>query len=150
MNKKIFGIIFLAGVLVLMGAGCGGNEIVSPQTGTVGGEEEAKTDLYGSAEEISSIDAIAGELKSILSEACGAVKLTEEYPPNPVSGHMFVYVWRDKPTAEKLESAFKKYGYTIEASGEALIVKKGDIVIPVSWVEEMDSQEIGVAITKEE
>lgn len=159
MHKKIFGAIFiLVGVLVLMSAGCVKNGPVSPTTtpntgtGTLqgGGEEEEKTDLYGSAEEISPSNALASELKTIFGEACGGVKLTEEFLPTSVTGHMLVYVWKNKPTAEKLENAFKKNGYEIEIGGEALIVKKGNIVLGISWVEEMDSQEIGVGITKEE
>lgn len=113
-------------------------------------EEESK-DLYASAKEISSPNAVASEVKSILGEACGGVKLTEVYPNASGPGNdMVVYVWKDKPTEEKLISAFEKEGYEMESPGSPLFVKKGNVEVVISWEEEMDSQEIGIAIIKGE
>lgn len=162
-NIVVAGFSVLA-LLVLLGAGCAKEEIATPKpppggeavtppgtgVGTPPGEGEKNTDLYSSAREISSSKALAGELKSIFSEACGAVKFTEEFLPNNVTGHMLIYVWRDKPTEEKLESAFIKHGYSIESPGSPIFVTKGNVELAVSWEEELYKQEIGVAIVKGE
>lgn len=156
-------------ILVLAGAGCAKEETVTPPPAdggvTIGdvpgtGEPEVAlpnpetgknpADYYGKAKEITSSEALAGELKSIFSEACGAVKFTQEFLPNNVTGHMLIYVWRDQPTEEKLESAFIKHGYSIELPGSPIFVTKGNLELAVSWEEELYKQEIGVAIVKGE
>lgn len=149
MDKKIFSLVLLTGVLVLIGAGCGNKNINNGQPASdnaalpAADENANSTDIYRSAKEIATPNALASELKSILSEACGEVKFTAKYGGGGIPATL-VYVWKNKPTAEKLESAFKKNGYSIEVPGEALIVKKGNEVLSISWVEEMDNQEIGV------
>ena len=164
MNSKITiftgGFVLMLGAILLLGAGCAKEETVTPPpsggeipTGylpPVTDEDQNPADLYASAKEISSPTALAGELKSIFNEVCGGVKLKQEFMPTAMTGHMLVYVWKNEPTAEKLESAFESHGYSIELGGEALIVKKGTTLLAVSWVEEEESQEIGVLITTEE
>lgn len=150
MDRKIFGLILIIGAVVLIGAGCGGNKNSTNGGGqatenvalSTENENVNSTDIYGSAKEIAMPNALARELKSILGEACGEVKFTHQYALGGTS--ILVFVWKDKPTAEKLENAFKNGGYSIEVPGEALIVKKGNLVLAVSWVEEMDKQEIGI------
>ncbi|MFA5934299.1 MAG: hypothetical protein WC827_00200 [Candidatus Paceibacterota bacterium] len=116
----------------------------------IGREPETLGNIYGSIKEVVSPSAFASEIKSILSEACGGAKLSQVLK-DPISGSdIFVYVWKNEPTAENLESSFGKKGYTIEMSGESLLVKKGNLVVSISWMEEVGSQEIGVMFYTEE
>lgn len=126
-------------------------DVTEPPPSDGGTVTEQPTDYYGIAKEISAPGALTSEIKSILNDACGSVKLTAVY--NDFAGpgnNMYVYVWKNKPTAEKLESAFVKKGYTVESSGEALILKKDKLMIAVSWAEEIERQEIGINTIIEE
>ncbi len=152
MNKKIGIILSIASVLVIVGAGCGSQSpsILSTDVNTgsdiVVADTEDKTDIYASAQEISSTNSVANEVKSILKDACEAVKLTEVLKDPMSRSDIFIYVWKNEPTAETLENAFSKGGYSIDMSGEALLVSKGNTSLAVSWAEEIASQEIGVMI----
>jgi len=159
MNSKIkilvISLFLVFGAILLSGAGCSNKEATDntgnnqnalnnalPGMPTGEGEEEGVKDIYGSAKEAAVPDALASELKSIFNEAYGAVKFTGLLR-NPAGGvGTYVYVWKNMTTAEKLESAFTNGGYSIEVPGDALIVKKGNLVLSVN--EEMESQEIGV------
>jgi hypothetical protein len=61
---------------------------------------------------------------------------------------IYVYVWKNRPTEEKMISAFEKNGYSIESPGEPLMAKKGETQIVVSWDAQVKEQEIGVMIYK--
>ncbi|MFZ2038353.1 MAG: hypothetical protein WAV11_00205 [Minisyncoccia bacterium] len=130
----------LTGQLPNAGDGISNGDEPSPADG----DNEKPIDYYNSTKDITSLSSVANEVKTILGEACGAVKLKQVLKDPMSKADIFVYVWKEEPTAENLESSFVKNGYTIEMSGESLIVKKGDLAIAVSWVEEMASQEIGV------
>jgi len=130
-------------------------------TGTVTpqgeGQEEGQKDPYSSAQEIvvptGSAAGLASELKSIFGEVCGGAKLTTLNYNFPVQGSdMLVYVRKNKPTEEKLTSAFEKNGYEIEMPGEILIVKKGGLSLTVDWAspDREEEQEIVILTTKEE
>lgn len=115
------------------------------------GQEEGQKDLYGSTQEIALPTGLASELKSIFSEVCEGAKLTTlnyNFPTRETD--MLVYVWKNKPTEEKLISAFEKNGYEIEMPGDILIVKKGNTGLSVDWVYQMEEQEIVVLVGKEE
>jgi len=94
---------------------------------------------------------LASELKSIFSEVCGGAKLTTLNYNFPAQGaDMLVYVWKNKPTEEKLKNAFEKNGYEIEESGEVLNLKKGGLYLTVDWAspDREEGQEI-VVLTAE-
>lgn len=131
MNKKIFSTIFiLAGVLVLTGAGCGNQNLTGVQQQAnvnlpAGNQEaadkidsiatESPNKFYNSVEEIVAPTGLPSELKSLLSEACGEVKLTTlTYNLAGTNTDLLVYTWKNKPTEEKLMSLFKKDGYEVE------------------------------------
>lgn len=154
MNKKK-SIVFLAiGVLLVFGTGCVKQGPTTPasnlekETGkiVVDTDNNEKIDIYSSAKDISSTNPLAGEVESILKDACGAVKLTQVLKDPISKSDILVYVWKDKPTTEKLENAFIKNGYTAEILGETIIANKGTTILAISWLEEMDSQEIGVMV----
>ena len=130
-------------------------------TGTVTpqgeGQEEGQKDPYSSAQEIvvptGSAAGLASELKSIFGEVCGGAKLTTLNYNFPVQGSdMLVYVRKNKPTEEKLTSAFEKNGYELEGSGEILFAKKGGLTLTVDWAspDREEGQEIVILTTKEE
>ena len=152
MNKKIGIVFLLVGVLLLVGVGCAKQAPAVPSTNvnngadTVVTDKNGKTDIYASAKDISSTNSVASEVKSILKDACGAVKLTDILIDPISKSDIFVYVWKDKPTTEKLESAFTKAGYISEFPGDILMVTKGSTNLAISWQEESESQEIGVMI----
>jgi len=156
MNKKIYGVaFFLVGVLVLMGAGCAKNEAASlasmPNTETGTPQGAGNADLYNSAEEIAAPAGLASELKSIFSEVCGGAKLTTLNYDFPAQGaDMLVYVWKNKPTEEKLISAFEKKGYELDGAGEILFFKKGNLTYTIDWAsaDRADGQEIVVLAEK--
>ena len=130
MNQKIkifisgFALIF--GALLLVGAGCSNKSLTDDAgnqdalndggPGVPAGEgEEDSADVYGSAEEIATPAGLPSELKSLLSEACGEVKLTTlTYNLAGMNTDLMVYTWKNKPTEEKLMSLFKKNGYEVE------------------------------------
>lgn len=143
MNKKIAGVVFLAGVLALVGVGCDAKSptAVQKQTNT------NPTDLCGPTKEVAAPDALTGELKSILNEACGEVKLIASVEDNSAAVTDLVFVWQKKPTAEKLESVFKKRGYKVEIAGEFLTAKKGEETLNISWTGDTDCRKLGVRIT---
>jgi hypothetical protein len=133
----------------------GGEEntgIETPQ----GGGQEGQGDPYGSAQEITAPIGLASELKSIFSEVCNGAKLTTLNYNFPAQGSdMLVYVWKNKPTEEKLRSALVKNGYEIEEGGfsEILFAKKeGKFSLIVDWAspDREEGQEIVVMAGKEE
>jgi hypothetical protein len=111
---------------------------------------EAKTDLYTEAQAIAVPAGLPTELKAIFSEVCGSVKLTTDLQPNVMTGKMLVFVWKNKPTGEKIESAFIKAGYTVDLAGDLPFFKKGNVVIEVNWLDQIENQEIVVGIIPEE
>ena len=155
MNKKIFcATFFMAGAIVLLGVGCGSvPSVVTPntntETGTLGGGDEENGDIYGSAKDLVAPNALVSEVKSILSDACGQVKLTELLQDPTSKAEIWVYTWKNEPTEQKLINAFRKQGYVIDIPGEPLFVKKSDTTLVVSWAAEIGSQEIGVTPTKD-
>ncbi len=146
MNKKIFGVIFvLAGVLVFAGVGCSKNSITDTQKQT----NVNSTDLCDSAKEVEAPNELAKGLKKIFSEAGGEIKLINNIKQNSSAVDTLVYVWKNKPKAEKLENTFKKYGYKVEILGLIMIAKKGDITLSVSSTEGLECQEVVVNIADE-
>ncbi|MDP1759969.1 MAG: hypothetical protein Q8L01_00660 [Candidatus Woesebacteria bacterium] len=143
MDKRIAGVVFLAGVLVLAGVGCGDKSSTAVQKSATADS----ADRCGPTKEVAAPDALTGELKSILNEACGEVKLIANVEDNSAAATDLVFVWRKKPTAEKLESAFKKRGYEMEIAGETLVATKGEVTLNISWTGETDCRKIGVRIT---
>lgn len=107
-------------------------------------------DIYGSTKEVAAPTALASEMKSILSEACGEVKLSEVLKDAVSNYDIYVYVWKNTPTTEKIENALKNSGYIVEVLGEVLIANKGNLNITVSWNEEVNSQKIAVMFSNEE
>ena len=162
MNSKIkilTAFVLISGVIMLMGAGCVKKEPVSPEpTSTTGietpqgaGQEAGQNNPYNSAEEIAAPTGLASELKSIFSEACGGAKLTTlNYNFLGQGFDMLVYVWKNKPTEEKLISVFEKNGYEIEESGTILLVKKKSLSIQVDWSNQLEEQQIVVLAGQEE
>ena len=156
MNTKIYGVaLLLAGVLVFAGAGCGNQNVIDAekQTGVnppVRGQQvpdtiatESPDKFYNSVEEISSPNALAGELKSILGEACGGAKLTIFNHNLPTQGtDELIYVWKNKPTEEALIGVFEKNGYKIEFSGGIGIAEKGNSTLSVDWYYQLEDHEI--------
>jgi len=168
MNQKIkifisgFALIF--GALLLVGAGCSNKSLTDDAgnqdalndggSGAPAGEgEENSADIYGSVEEIAAPAGLPSELKSLLSEACGEVKLTTlTYNLAGMNTDLMVYTWKNKPTEEKLMSLFKKNGYEVETVlGETLLAKKGNLSVNVQWVGSSleVEQQILVELTRE-
>jgi hypothetical protein len=91
-------------------------------------------------------------LKSIFSEICGGVKLTILDYNFPTQGvDTLVYVWKNKPTEEKLRNAFEKNEYVIEELGNGLLnVKKGNLYLTIDYgtPDREEGQEIVVLATK--
>jgi len=162
MNSKIKFLtilVLISGVIILMGAGCAKKGSVfpasTPKTGTVtsqrGEQGAGQKDPYSSAQEIVVPAGLVSELKSIFSEVCGGAKLTTLNYNFPGQGsNMLVYVWKNKPTEEKLKNAFEKNGYEIEESGEVLNLKKGSLYLTVDWAspDREEGQEIVVLTAK--
>ncbi len=124
-------------------------------TGTIpgDGQEEEQTDPYGSAEETAAPAGLPSELKSIFSGVCGEAKLTILNYNFPAQGSdMLVYVWKNKPTEEKLTSAFEENGYELEGAGEILYLRKGNTILVVDWAssDREEGQEIVVLAGKAE
>ena len=131
----------------------GDGENIETRTPQGEGQEKGQKDPYASAQGITAPTGLASELKSIFSEVCDEAKLTTLNYNFPVQGSdMLVYVWKNKPTEEKLTSAFEKNGYEIEMPGEILIVKKGGLSLTVDWASQdrEEGQEIVILTTKEE
>ena len=125
----------------------GDGENIETRTPQGEGQEKGQKDPYASAQGITAPTGLASELKSIFSEVCGGVKLITVY--NDFSGpgtDLFIYVWKNKPTEEKLINAFVKNGYEHEpgVSGGMFDVKKGSLALTVDWTSEEYQQEIGV------
>lgn len=136
-------VFLLSGALIVVCAGCGNKNLANVQK-----QINAKpADICGTTKEISSSNSLANELKSILDEACGEAKLTEDIKQDSPTEGTLVYVLKNKPAADKLKSAFKKHGYKIEISGESLIAAKGKTIFNISWTEEANCQKISVRIT---
>ncbi|MDP1629111.1 MAG: hypothetical protein Q8L57_00670 [bacterium] len=123
------------------------------------GQEEGQKDPYGSAQEIKvptgSAVGLASELKAIFSEVCGGAKLTTLNYNFPAQGaDMLIYVWKNKPTEEKLRSALVKNGYEIEEGGfsDILFAKKGNLFLTIDWasLDREEGQESVVLAGKEE
>jgi len=132
----------LAGVLVLAGAGCSNKSLTEAQNQT----NTNSTNLCGPTKEIFSTNALTNELKSIFNEAGSEVKLTVDIGQNSQTGDTLVYVWKNKPTVKKLESAFKNHGYTVKISGEALLATKGNTALNISLADATNCQKIIVSI----
>ncbi len=143
MNKRIAGVVFLAGVLALAGVGCGDKSSTAVQK-SVAADSAARC---GPTREVAAPDALTGELKSILNEACGEIKLTVSAEDNSAAVTDLVFSCKNKLTAEKLESAFSKRGYKVEIAGESLTAKKGENALNISWTGEANCQRLGVRIT---
>lgn len=143
MNKKIFGAIFLVGVLVLMGASCENKSLTkgSKQTDT------NAADVCGPTKEISSSNALANELKVILNEAGAEVKLITDLASDSPAEGTLVFVWKKKPTTKNLKNAFKKYGYKIEIVGESIVATKGNVNFSINLAEGENCQKISVRVT---
>lgn len=143
MNKKnIFIAFLLSGVLIVVCAGCGNKKL-----GDVQKQTDANTaDICGSTKEISSSNSLTNELKSIFDEACGEAKLTEDIQQDSSEGTL-VFIWKNKPEADKLESVFKKHGYKIEISGESVIAAKDNTTLNISWIEGINCRKITVRTT---
>jgi len=160
MKKIFFSIMFLlVGVLVFTIAGCSdkGQTNINSTADDLNISDVSATEspdkFYNSVEEIVAPVGMVSELKSIFSEACGAVKLTTLDYDFPAEGaDMLVYAWKNKPTEEELISALEKNGYKIEASGGGgmLYVKKGNIDLTVDWdsPDREGGNEIVVLVTK--
>ncbi|OGF20731.1 hypothetical protein A2316_02590 [Candidatus Falkowbacteria bacterium RIFOXYB2_FULL_38_15] len=167
MSKKFFSAIFvLVGVLMFAGAGCGSKSLVDgEQTNndpsvvnqdqgipdTIATESPDK--FYNSVEEIATPAGLPSELKSILNEACGEVKLTDIAGGFSDSGNnLLFYTWKNKPTAGKLISLFEENGYKVETVlGETLLAKKGNLSVGVQWIASNleAEQQILVELTRE-
>lgn len=149
MNKKMFGVAALVGVLVLMGAGCGSQNPANNQNtadSNEGTQGSVNTNEYGSAQEIATPNAVADELKSIISEACGGVKFTRATQDPLSKADLLVYIGKDEPTEAKLTNVFTKNGYNLDAPGEALMFSKGGKNFVITWANEPGSHEIVVMI----
>ena len=155
----MFRTICLLGVLAFVSVGCAKNSPVSTtsttktETGTPaeGIQKNGQSGVYGSAQEIAAPTGLPGELKSIFSEACGEIKLTTLNYDFPTPGaDMLVYVWKNKPTEEKLISAFEKKGYKLDSAGEILFFKKNNLIYTIDWAsaDRAEGQEIVVLAEK--
>jgi hypothetical protein len=154
MSKKTLGIILVVAVVAVAGVaylvyqggsknGAGGTGVGNlpgegENTGIEipqGGEQGAQKDPYSSAEEIAAPAGLPSELKSIFSGICGGVKLTILDYNFPTQGvDTLVYVWKNKPTEEKLRNAFEKNEYVIEELGNGLLnLKKGNLYIVIDY-----------------
>lgn len=143
MNKKFLGIMFvLAGVLIFAGAGCGDKSVTDAEKQT----NTNPTDLCDSTKEAPSSNDMANEIKLILNEAGAEVKLTSDFQKDSPNEGLLVYVWEKKPTAEKIENAFRKHGYQTEISGGSLIATKINTILNISWIEEMNCKKINVMV----
>lgn len=143
MNKRIAGVVFLAGVLALAGVGCGDKSPTAVQK-SAAADSAARC---GPTKEVAAPDALTGELKSILNEACGEVKLVASADANSAAFTDLVFVWQKKPVAEKLKSVFEKHGYKVEITDESLTAEKGENALNISWTGEDNCQRLGVRIT---
>jgi len=162
MNKKTLGIILVVAVVAVVGVvyfvSQGGSkegaEGIESENLPNGEEQGVSGDLYSSAKEVAAPTDLPSELTSILSEACGEVKLTDIAQDFSGSGgDLLFYIWKNKPTAEKLTSLFKENGYEVETVlGETLLAKKGNLSVNVQWVGSSleVEQQILVELTKEE
>ena len=145
MNKKIFGlVVILAGVLVFLGAGCANKSITKTpkeiNTNQTANNNPAdanpaianllsadSSDFCNSVAGVEAPNALAKELKLIFNEAGNETKFLANIPKDSQTGDTFIYILKNKPTTEKLENAFKKYGYKIEISGSVMVVAKNNL-----------------------
>ncbi|MFA5128454.1 MAG: hypothetical protein WC445_00650 [Patescibacteria group bacterium] len=144
MITKISEIIFLVGVLALVGAGCGNKNSADNREPA----ESGLTSLCDSAKEMEAPSDLAKELKKIFEEAGGKVKITDSVEQDLANGETFTFVWENTPTAKDLEDAFKKHGYKIEVPGTAMVVSKNDIVLEINLTEEVECSQIIVKKTE--
>jgi len=131
----VFSLILVVGLLV--GVGCNNNLTNN------------SVSSCDSAKEIEAPNDLAKELKIIFNQAGGEIKLINSIQQESSVENTLVYVWKNKPEVEKLESAFENHGYETELLGEILIAKKGEIIISVSSTGDAECQEIIVSITDE-
>ncbi|MFA5413040.1 MAG: hypothetical protein WC348_00665 [Patescibacteria group bacterium] len=144
MITKISEIIFLVGLLVFVGAGCGNKN-------SADNEEPVESDsasLCDSAKEMKSPSDFAKELKEIFEEAGGKVKITDSTEQDSANGEMFTFVWENTPTAKDLEDAFKKHGYKIEVPGTAMVVSKNNIIFEFNLTEGSECAQVIVKKTE--
>ena len=128
----------------------GDGENIETRTPQGEGQEKGQKDPYASAQGITAPTGLASELKSIFSEVCDEAKLTTLNYNFPVQGSdMLVYVWKNKPTEEKLISVFEKNGYELEMPGGILIVKKGNLVLSVDWSNQPEEEQEIVVLAGE-
>lgn len=159
MNKKFLGVaIFLVGVLIFMGAGCAKK---SPSAGTQKQTDNnpAKTEqtngpavanlmsaessgICESATEIDPPNAQAKEIKTIFNEAGGQMKFIATLPKDSLTEETFIYVLENKPPAAKIEAAFKKHGYEIIVSDNAVLVSKNNVNLSISLADKDGCQEV--------
>lgn len=145
MDIKTIGVMFLASVLALVCVGC----TTTPQTpSTVASETKNSADIYASAQEAALPGALASEVKSILAKSCGEIKFTQALLDPLSKSTIWVYIWKNEPTEEKLLDAFQAAGYTIDVPGEPFFATKGKSTLIVSWSAELESQEIAVMLTQ--
>jgi len=169
MNKKFLGIAFvLVSVLVLVGASCVNKSPAKDpkQTNThpliVGKNVPNSTatespdkyknseDACSSVTEIEAPNELAKELKSIYSEAGGEIILAANIGQGTQVGDALMYVLKNKPTTERLVSAFKKHGYKIAMSvNNILVVTKDKLALSISLVEGLECQAVVLMIIDE-
>lgn len=159
MPKKIFGVaVFLVGALIFAGAGCVKNNIAGPikeKNIVPDNNEQISTnlanagseDICNSAKEIDPPNDLAKELKEIFTEAGGEVIIIGSIAKDSLTGDVFVFVWKKKPTMKKLEDTFKKHGYEIEISGDVLIITKGKITLSVSLADKGECDEVTIMVS---
>ncbi|MFA5061722.1 MAG: hypothetical protein WC526_01085 [Patescibacteria group bacterium] len=159
MNKKILGIAFVLGsILILTGAGCinkspaqnSKQENIYPpavnqqspnSTATEPPDDNKDSgDMCNSATEAEVPNGLAKELKSIYSEAGGEIIFSANIGQGDQVGDALMYVVKIKPTTAKLENAFKKHGYKIALSGNIMVVTKDKLALSINLVEGAECQ----------